>query len=130
MALKMKDGTNLLGAYYGESEDNNRIVLYKPITINLSTLFFNSTPINSYTTNMFFQYGGDLVTIPYTDILHHDIASEFFEVFYSKSLSDLLYLEEEVLHKSYIKFFRDSDIRDAMRGTDSILIDNESKYIQ
>jgi hypothetical protein len=129
MAVKMKDGTNLLGFYYGESEDGSRIVLHKPITIKLVTYAVANKPIHAYTTDPYFQYGGSAVSLPYTDITHHDIASDFFTLFYIRSLSDLTYAED-VLAASYIKFFYDSDIRAAMSNTDSILVNCESEYAQ
>lgn len=131
MAIKMKDGTNLLGFYYGESEDGSRIVLHKPVTIKMMTYTLNGSikPIHAYNTDSYFRYGGSAVSIPYSEITTHDIASEFFTVFYVRSLSDLTYAED-VLNASYIKFFYDSDIRDAMGDTDSILVDNTSEYAQ
>lgn len=129
MAIKMKDGTNLLGFYYGESEDGSRIVLHKPVTIRMVTYTLNSTPISTYNTEPYFRYGGSAVSIPYTEITHHDIASEFFTVFYVRSLSDLTYAED-VLNASYIKFFYENDIREAMGDTDSILVENTSEYAQ
>jgi hypothetical protein len=129
MSVKMKDGTNILGFYFGESNDESRIVLYKPIIIKLVTFSVANKPIRAYVTDPYFQYGSGVVSVPYSDISHHDIASEFFTTFYIRSSSDLMALEDE-LHDSYIKFFYESDVRKLMEDTDSIFVNVESEYTQ
>lgn len=127
----MKDGTNILGFYFGESGEEateQRVILFRPVTIKLVTYSLNNKPIHAYLTDPYFQYGSNMVSIPYSDISHQDIASEFFSIFYIRSVSDLTSAEDE-LHASYIKFFYDSDVRKAMRNTDSILVPNESELL-
>lgn len=131
MTVKMKNGTNLLGFYFGEEENTEdpRIILYRPIIIKLVTYSLHGKTVNAYVTDQYFQYGSGMVSIPYSEIFHQDIASEFFTSFYIRSASDLSMMEEE-LHDSYTRFFLAADIKVVLENTDSIYIDTKSEYTQ
>lgn len=134
-AVKLKSGKDLLGFFCGNSDPDEElnvppaIILYRPIEIKLVTYSLHGKPINSYLTDLFFTYGSELVAIPFSEILTHSEASDFFTLFYARSIGDLMANEHD-LHDSYIKFFEDSDLRYIMKNTDSIHVESGSEFLQ
>jgi len=132
-AIKLTDDNDILGFFLGESPAQegieSSIILYRPIYIIQKNHIFNEVPVTSYLTSMYFRYGSHVVHIPYSKIVTHDEASEFFSMFYKRSIGDLIAREENV-HASYIKFFDKQDTKDLMSDTDSLLIPSTSEFLQ
>lgn len=130
VAIKNKDGNDILGYHLGDSEYAGEpcMVLYRPIFIQQSVHLVDKIPVTTYATTMYFRYGNHAVNIPYASIECHDLASEFFTLFYSRSIGDLIAREEE-LHNRYMKFYVNNDIKEAMENTDSIFVDFKSQFI-
>ena len=104
-------------------------MLYRPIYITQKNHLFNDVPVTSYLTSMYFRYGSNVVHIPYSKIVTHDEASDFFSMFYKRSIGDLIAREENV-HGMYIDFFDRQDMKDAMKDTDSLLVPSTSDFSQ
>ncbi len=134
IALKNKDGHDILGYYLGESTIDDGahepcIILYRPIYVHQSVQLIKNIPVTSYATSMYFRYGTQAVNIPYSHILCYDQASEFFTLFYTRSIGDLIAREENV-NESYLKFFINKDIKEAMKNTDSLFVDHTTEFLQ
>jgi hypothetical protein len=125
ITLTLKGGENLLGYYCGEAEATAElqasVLIYRPITISEVVYLVNNSPVRSYHTNLYCPYGGSLITIPYSDVTHRDIASEFFTMFYPRTLGELL-MKEEALQKSYIDLYEYQNDSVILENTDSILL--------
>jgi hypothetical protein len=135
VAVRLKSGEDLLGFFCGDSfpeEDSKQesaILLYQPILIKLATFSVHGTPVNTYITDMYFTYGDPVVAIPFSATITRSEASEFFTLFYSRTLGELLD-KENTLHESYLKFFNDSDLAEIMRNTDSVFVPTDVDFLQ
>ena len=132
IAIKLKDGNNILGWYCGESDSeeyNPYVVLYRPIYIKAYSHFVGEKQITHYGTSSYFQYGSQMVSIPNSEIMCRDIASEFFSLFYAQSIGDIIATEDDVAD-SYLKFFEKRNTKEAMENTDSILVTHTTEFMQ
>jgi hypothetical protein len=133
LAIKKNDGTNILG-YYLEDDitkvGEEFVVLYQPITVSSVTYSTNNTNIRTYMGNPYFMYGETgIVTIPLKDVVHRDIASDFFKLYYVRTLDEILALEKAT-QDSYMEFYIKADIKNIMKNTDSIFVDISNEYKQ
>lgn len=133
VAIRTKDGADLLGFYCGESDKTelfeHSITLFKPIYISPMTSKIGNTTLHTYSASLYFRYGSGVVHMPYSHIRHHDLASPFFTKFYFENIGDVVAYEDNI-NTSHVKFYERRDIKEAMRGTDSILVESMSQYIQ
>lgn len=135
VALRLKSGEDVLGFFCGDSfpeEDTyqeSAILLYQPMLIKLATYSVYNKPVEAYVTDLYFSYGDPVVAIPFSSIITRSEASEFFTLFYVRTLGQLLD-KENTLQEKYLKFFETSDLADIMGETDSMYIETESEHLQ
>jgi hypothetical protein len=133
VALRTKDGADILGYYCGESDKSemfgDSIILYRPIYVAPLTNIIKGTPLFTYSASLYFRYGSQVVHMPYSNILHHDIASEFFTSYYFETIGDLIAHDDHVA-ESHIKFYQRRAIKEIMQSTDSILVECTSEFSQ
>ena len=130
VCLKTTDGDDILGLYMGENDENEldpSIILYRPIYIKPVSYASNGMLVNTYATKHYFNYGSNVSNIPYSKILNRDLASDFFSVFYTKSIGELI-CEEEKINKSYTDLYEYQNLEIVMEETDSIYCEHISEY--
>lgn len=132
VALKTKEG-DVLGFYLGESEETETtergMILYRPVFIEPSTRFFNGKPIYSYDTTSYFEFGSQKVTIPYSRILHHDVASDFFTVFFLENIGEII-AKQDMVNEGYLKYYENRMMKEAMQDTDSVYVHTDVEFMQ
>jgi hypothetical protein len=135
VALKLKNGQNILGYFLEDSQGDidsgiaSATLLYQPMCINLVSYSVNNSSIPVYDTELYFRYGSKVVAIPFDQIVTRSPASEFFAVFYVRQIGSLI-AEENDRNLEYLKFFESVDIKNAMGETDSMLIKSDTEYVQ
>jgi hypothetical protein len=132
--LKLKSGEDILGFYGGEMEAeagmDASIIMMRPLKIKqIVQRHPTGLPVFSYTADLYSLYGTSITCIPHSNVLTRDIASEFFSVYYQRTLGDLLVMEERI-QESYVKMWDREDVRTAMGETDSMYMDVECEYKQ
>ena len=133
IALKLKNGDDVIGYYMGETEalanQESTIILYRPVKIQLmNSLSENGVSVN-YIPTLYFPYGESRVHILVSQIVQKAIANSFFSRFYVNILSDLL-LTEDVRHMRMLAVFDDIEERNIMKNTKSAYISPENNTLQ
>jgi hypothetical protein len=135
LSLRTSLGEDILGYYCGETEKDDSfekcVILYRPVKIKEQLYQYQKTGkiVTQYVTNLYLPFGSSMVYIPYSQILNRSEASVFFDIFYKKTLGELIATEEDA-QAAYLKFWNDQDTADAMSDTDSILVTADSEYLQ
>ena len=125
VALRLKDGSDILGFYCGECEKTelfeDSIILYRPIYISPHSNVINGVTLYTYSSSLYFRFGSQMIHMPYSNILHHDIASDFFTQLFFENIVDLM-SHEDIINDAHSKFYERRAVKDAMKDTDSILL--------
>lgn len=134
VTVKLKSGEDLIGLSGGIIEDDAHgetcLSLMRPIKIKRHIRYTESGyPVFSYVSDLYSLYGSVMTCIPMSIVASIDIASEFFSVYYNRTLGELLVIEERI-QEVYIDMYENDDIKSAMEGTDSIYLKVESSYLQ
>lgn len=135
ITLKLKSGEDLIGYYLGEEEESDinqkSVCIYRPIKIKQIHFTVDGYTSNgfNYASDLYSLYGSPMVLIPYSNILTRDVASPFFEIYYERSMGELLALEDKI-QDNYIKAYQKQDLREVMKNTDSIYVEQETEHLQ
>lgn len=135
ITLKLKTGEDILGFYCGESDEDTglepSILLMRPIKVKQQVQQIQGTniPVFSYMGDLYSLYGSPLTYIPYSLIVTRDVASDFFSLYYQRTLGNLLALEDRI-QESYISSYDMQDVSAAMGDTDSIYVATISEFVQ
>lgn len=133
VALRTKDGIDVLGLYVGEFEATDiaeaGIILYRPISIKSVSYDFEGTTVWSYESDLYFRYGSNLLNFQYNNLKHHDLASEFFTTFYNKSCANLI-TREDTVSNSYTKWYAKTEAAEVIQKSDGMFMEVHSDYPQ
>ena len=135
VTVRLKNGADILAYYCGVTEPTEHLekglMLYRPIYIKQVgyRIRGSETPVFSYETDLYSLYGPSIITIPLSEISFHDVASEFFTMYYGRNIGNII-AREDMIQEAYIKFMTEKDELEAMGDTDSMLIRIKSEYLQ
>jgi hypothetical protein len=133
LALKLRDGTDILGLYAGEvdHEITNEpcVIMFRPVRIILQSMIVNGRIISNYIPSMYFPYGDVSTYIPKNQIVHQEIANDFFTRFYTKVLGELIVYEEN-RQERIMNVFDAQELEEIMQTTNSMYVNQETAYKQ